>query len=89
MSSQRRCPGVSCEKRDSGDLCPTQTSSSPFLDNFPFADKDEAAGAADATAWMSPGVSGTFDVVWVTEKGDSRDPFTQDDAGGTPAPQLF
>jgi hypothetical protein len=26
---------------------------------------------------------------WVTEKGDSRDPFTQDDAGGAPAPQLI
>src|ERR1700746_3776788 len=29
------------------------------------------------------------DIVWVTEKGDSCDPFTQDDAGGTPAPQLL
>src|SRR5215470_11143595 len=29
------------------------------------------------------------DVVWVTEKGDSCDPFTPDDAGGTPASQLF
>ncbi|HTT22100.1 MAG TPA: hypothetical protein VMG82_24440 [Candidatus Sulfotelmatobacter sp.] len=25
------------------------------------------------------------DVVWVTEKGDSCDPITKDDAGGTPA----
>jgi hypothetical protein len=38
---------------------------------------------------VSRDISGTADVVWVTEKGDSRDPFTQDDAGGTPAPQLF
>ena len=38
---------------------------------------------------VDPDISGTADVVWVTEKGDSRDPFTQDDAGGTPAPQLF
>ena len=27
--------------------------------------------------------------MWVTEKGDSCDPFTKEDAGGTPAPQLF
>jgi hypothetical protein len=27
--------------------------------------------------------------VWVTEKGDSRDPFTQDDVGRTAAPQLL
>jgi len=26
--------------------------------------------------------------VWVTVKGDPCDPFTQDDAGRTPAPQL-
>src|SRR5882762_8609803 len=29
------------------------------------------------------------DVVWVAEKGDSCDPFTQNHAGGTPAPQLL
>src|SRR2546430_10447686 len=29
------------------------------------------------------------DIVWVTEKGDSCDPFTQDDAGRAPASQLF
>src|SRR5258708_5899988 len=29
------------------------------------------------------------DVVWVTEKGDSCDPFTQDDVGGTPTSQLL
>ena len=45
------------------------------------ADKDEAAGAADATAWVSREISGTADVVWVIGKGDSCDPFTQDDAG--------
>src|SRR5215475_3359492 len=38
---------------------------------------------------VSREISGAADVVWVTEKGDSCDPFTQDDAGGTPAPQLF
>ncbi len=38
---------------------------------------------------LSREISGAADVVWVTEKGDSCDPFTQDDAGGTPAPQLF
>ena len=27
--------------------------------------------------------------MWVTGKGDSCDPFTQDDAGGTPASQLL
>jgi hypothetical protein len=35
------------------------------------ADQDEAAGAADATAWLSRELSGTADRVWVTEKGDS------------------
>ncbi len=29
------------------------------------------------------------DMVWVTEKGDSWTPFTQDDAGGTSASQLL
>ncbi|MGB6473945.1 MAG: hypothetical protein WBF04_07665, partial [Candidatus Sulfotelmatobacter sp.] len=43
------------------------------------ADKDEAAGAADATAWVSPEISGAADIVWVIGKGDSCDPFTQDD----------
>src|SRR5262252_3369477 len=38
---------------------------------------------------VSREISGAADVVWVTEKGDSCDPFTQDDAGGTPAPQLL
>src|SRR5579864_2040190 len=38
---------------------------------------------------VSREISGAADVVWGTEKGDSCDPFTQDDAGGTPAPQLF
>src|SRR6266545_757965 len=33
--------------------------------------------------------SGTADIVWVIGKGDSCDPFTQDDAGGTPASQLL
>src|SRR6266581_5872409 len=33
--------------------------------------------------------SGTTDIVWVIGKGDSCDPFTQDDAGGTPASRLF
>src|SRR5882724_2443245 len=33
--------------------------------------------------------SGTIDIVWVIGKGDSYDPFTQDDAGRTPAPQLL
>jgi hypothetical protein len=33
--------------------------------------------------------SGTIDIVWVTGKGDSYDPFKQDDAGRTPAPQLL
>jgi hypothetical protein len=38
---------------------------------------------------MNPDMSGTADVVWVTEKGDSRDPFTKNHAGRTPAPQLL
>src|ERR1700682_1315426 len=33
--------------------------------------------------------SGTADIVWVIGKGDSCDPFTQDDAGGAPASQLL
>src|ERR1035438_552746 len=33
--------------------------------------------------------SGTADIVWVIGKEDSCDPFTQDDAGGTPASQLL
>ncbi|HUO14474.1 MAG TPA: hypothetical protein VMX38_05760, partial [Verrucomicrobiae bacterium] len=38
---------------------------------------------------VNPDISGTADVVWVTEKGDSRDPFTKNHAGRTPAPQLL
>src|ERR1700689_5598923 len=33
--------------------------------------------------------SGTIDIVWVIGKGDSYNPFTQDDPGRTPAPQLL
>jgi hypothetical protein len=53
------------------------------------ANKDEAAGAADATAWMGRERSGVADVVWVIGKGDSCDPITKNDAGRTPASQLF
>jgi hypothetical protein len=59
------------------------------LYNFRFADQDEAAGAADATAWMGRERSGVADVVWVIGKGDSCDPITKNDAGRTPASQLF
>jgi len=38
---------------------------------------------------VNPDISDTADVVWVTEKGDSRDPFTKNHAGRTPAPQLL
>ena len=31
-------------------------------------------------------ILGAADVVWVTEKGESCDPFTKNDAGRTPAP---
>ena len=62
---------------------------SPCQDKFLFADKDEAAGAADATAWMGRERSGVADVVWVIGKGDSCDPITKNDAGRTPASQLF
>jgi hypothetical protein len=57
--------------------------------NWRKADKDEATGAADATARVSGEISGDADMVWVIGKGDSCDPFTQDDAGRTPASQLF
>src|SRR5208337_476129 len=53
------------------------------------SDLDEAAGAADATAYGKPSIIGVTDVVWVTEKGDSCDPSTPDDAGGTSASQLL
>src|SRR6266478_5938586 len=33
--------------------------------------------------------SGAADIVWVIGKGDSCDPFTKNDAGGTPASQLL
>src|SRR5271169_5035337 len=45
--------------------------------------------AADATAWVSREISGAADIVWVIGKGDSCDPFTQNDAGRTPASQLL
>ena len=38
---------------------------------------------------VNPALLDVADIVWVTEKGDSCDPFTQDDAGGTPASQLL
>src|SRR5438093_3924094 len=38
---------------------------------------------------VSPDISDTADVVWVTEKGDSRDSFTKNHVGRTPAPQLL
>src|SRR5207253_4256694 len=62
---------------------------SPFRATVRVADQDQAAGAADAAAWVSREISGTADIVWVIGKGDSCDPFTQNDAGGTPASQLF
>jgi hypothetical protein len=49
---------------------------------------DEAAGAADATAYGEPSIVGVADIVWVIEEGDSYDPITKDDAG-TPASQLL
>src|SRR5208337_3905387 len=47
--------------------------------------------------WLNPVIRGTprgvaikvvNDITWVIEKGGLYDPFTQDDAGGTPASQL-
>ena len=86
MSQSRRdCGGLafSC----ANDWASTSASAKGGLlsDHFRFADKDEAAGAADATAWVSREISGAADIVWVIGKGDSCDPFTQNDAGGTPA----
>src|SRR5215472_2821150 len=52
------------------------------------ADKNEAAGAADAAAWAGDKCSGgEADKLRVT--GGTCDPTTPDDAGGTPAPQLL
>src|ERR1039457_1413263 len=62
---------------------------SPREDCVRLADKDSVAGAADATAWIDRESSGAADIVWVIGKGDSCDPFTQDDAGRTPASQLL
>jgi hypothetical protein len=36
----------------------------------------------------NPSIVGVADVVWVTEKGDSCDPSTADDAGGTPGSKV-
>ena len=56
---------------------------------FRVARKNEAAGAADAAAWvMSAVLIFSSDNLWVTRR-CSCDPSTQNDAGGTPASSLL
>src|SRR5262245_45457467 len=57
--------------------------------DFRFARQNEAAGAADATAWVMSAVQFSGSVnLWVTRR-CSCDPFTQNDAGRTPASSLL
>jgi hypothetical protein len=65
---------------------PTLASPVQIKRTFRLGDLDEAAGAA---AYGEPSIVGVADIVWVTEKGDSCDPFTPDDAGGTSASELL
>jgi hypothetical protein len=75
-----------------GARCSLSASARPSLPQsrsnglFRLGDLDEAAGAA---AYGEPSIVGVADIVWVTEKGDSCDPFTPDDAGGTSASELL
>jgi len=57
--------------------------------NFRIARENEAAGAADAAAWVMPAflIFGS-DKLWVTRRCPC-DPSTHNDAGGTPASSLL
>src|SRR5271165_1610869 len=52
------------------------------------ADLNEATGAAD-TAWVAEQQAAVAEVRLGHKEGGSCDPFTQEDAGRTPAAQLF
>ena len=58
-------------------------------DHFRFVRENEAAGAADAAAWVMPAflIFGS-DKLWVTRRCPC-DPSTQNDAGRTPASSLL
>jgi hypothetical protein len=58
------------------------------MTNLPKADLNEAAGAAD-TAWVAEQQAAVAEVRLGHKEGGSCDPFTQEDAGRTPAAQLL
>src|SRR5215468_5163328 len=67
----------------------SQTASLVFWDTSPVCRLGRSRLRGGRTAYGGPSIVGVGDIVWVTEKGDSCDPSTPDDAGGTSASELL